>query len=254
MEAVILGCGEAFDEALPNTSILVRSGLTVLLDCGYSAPPQVWKAEPDPNAIDLIYISHPHADHYFGLPALLGRMWEDGRTKPLAILSQPVVLNQARELMEYGYRSLAARFSYPIEYREAAPGRTVESGGVAFDFAESRHAVPNLAVRIEAGGKRLCYSGDGMFTAQGRKLFAGADLLIHEAYFFDPSPVHADIGSILALAPQEGIRRVALVHVQRGLRRQPERIHEAIRKARDVEAALPEPMTRFQLGSAGAGG
>ncbi|MCC6858568.1 MAG: ribonuclease Z [Bryobacterales bacterium] len=253
MDALILGCGEAFDETLPNTSILVRAGLTVLLDCGYSAPPQVWKAEPDPDAIDLIYISHPHADHYFGLPALLGRMWEDGRTRPLTILSQPAVLEQLPGMMEYGYRGLANRFRYPIEYRAAAPGRAVEYEEVLFDFAESRHAVTNLAVRIQAGGMRLCYSGDGMFTDAGRRLFAGADLLIHEAYSFETSPVHADIGSILEMAPQEGIRRAALVHVQRGLRRQPERIHSAIEQA-GVEAALPGPMTRITLGSAGAGG
>ena len=86
-EITVLGCGEAFDDALPNNSYLVRIGGSVLLlDCGYSIPPRLWHFEHDDSAVDLIYISHAHADHYFGLPAVLGRMWEQGRTMPLTIL------------------------------------------------------------------------------------------------------------------------------------------------------------------------
>ncbi len=126
MRVTILGCGEAFDERFPNTSILVETaGQTVLCDCGFSVPRQLWDHVPDPNAIDTIYISHPHADHYFGLPAALGRMWEDGREKPLTILSQPAVLDQIRDLAEYGYRTLPARFKYPIRWEPAAPDKNV---------------------------------------------------------------------------------------------------------------------------------
>ena len=58
---VFLGVGEAFDETLPNTSILVRCGLgasrvTVLLDCGFTAPPQFWRAEPSADALDAVWI------------------------------------------------------------------------------------------------------------------------------------------------------------------------------------------------------
>ena len=41
----VLGCGEAFDETLPNTSLLVNTGaLKMLLDCGYSVPQRFWCA------------------------------------------------------------------------------------------------------------------------------------------------------------------------------------------------------------------
>lgn len=247
MECLILGCGEAFDETLPNTSVLLRTHATVLCDCGYSAPPQIWKAAPAPDAIDLIYISHAHADHYFGLPALLSRMWEDGRTRPLSVVSQPAVIAQIKDVLEYGYRGLAARYRYPIEYVEAIAGQTVRLSEVTLDFAPSRHAVANLAVRIEAEGKRFCYSGDGMFTDEGRKLFSGADLLIHEGYFFDQSPVHADIGALLQMSAEEKVRRMALVHVQRNLRREPASIHDAIRRGYAERVSLPEPGTRYEI-------
>jgi ribonuclease Z len=246
MQAAILGCGEAFDERFPNTSVLVRAGAAMLLDCGYSVPAQVWKHAPGADAIDLVYISHVHADHYFGLAPLLGRMWEDGRRKPLTIVSQPAVIGQLHELLEFGYRGLAARFEYPIEYIAAVPGASVEAAGAVFDFAETLHSVRNLAVRIRAGGKTVCYGGDGMFTGESRDLFASADLLVHEAYFFDQSPVHADIGRLLEMAKEQHVRRTALVHVQRDLRRDVARIEQAIAAA-GIDARMPEPLATYEL-------
>jgi len=245
MKATIIGCGEAFDERLPNTSVLVEAAAQkILCDCGYSVPPHLWSRIADPNTIDIIYISHPHADHYFGMPALLGRMWEEQREKPLTIVSQPGVLDQIKDISEYGYRGLAARFRFPIEWR-AAKSEPVEIGGIVFDFAETMHSVTNLAVRMRAEGKVFCYSGDGMFTDRSRALFGGADLLVHEAYFFDQSPVHADIGRLLEMAESNGVRQLALVHVQRGLRREPGRILEAIVARQSVN--MPDPGAEYQI-------
>jgi len=242
MNVTIIGCGEAFDERYPNTSVLASGPLTVLFDCGYSVPPALWQAGIGPGDIDLIYISHAHADHYFGLPPLLGRMWEDGRVKPLTILSQPAVLEQIRDLLDYGYRTLQKRFGYAIEYRAAEP---CEIAGVRFSFAPTNHSVTNLAVRAEAGGKSLFYSGDGMFTDASRALVTGADLAIHEAFQFEPSPVHTDIPSLLAMADDQQVKRLGMVHVQRAVRAgQKERI-EAAAADSSIDAILPLPGQRF---------
>lgn len=239
MKVTIIGCGEAFDERFPNTSALVEGPTTMLCDCGYSVPPAIWKAGIDRDAIDTIYISHAHADHYFGLPALLGRMWEDGRKKPLTIVSQEAVLAQIRDLMDYGYRTLSKRFEYAIEYRAAEDGLDV--GGFMFSFAPTIHSVTNLLVRLEAGGKSVCYSGDGMFTAESRERVRGADLVIHEAYWFEESPVHGDIPRLLTMAKEEGVKELALVHVHRWLRGTGNgRIEEAMRHA-GLKVTMPEP-------------
>jgi len=246
MEVSVLGCGEAFDERLPNTSLLVDCGEVFLLDCGFSVPPQVWNHAPDPNRIDAIYISHPHADHYFGLPALLTRMAEDDRARPLILVSQPAVLEQVPQLMELAYRGMGGRFRYLIEYRAADPETVVEIGGATLRFAPTRHAVTNYAVRIECGGKALCYSGDGMFTDDSRRLFAGADLLFHEAYTFEESPMHADIPRLVEMARHEGVDRLALVHVRRGLRHDPDRLVEVVREGGRA-VLLPEPGSRYPV-------
>jgi ribonuclease BN (tRNA processing enzyme) len=247
MQATILGCGEAFDERYPNTSILLRArGMTVLLDCGYSVPPRIWEYVADPDEIDIVYISHPHADHYFGLPALMGRFWEDGRKKPLVVLSQPAVLEQIRSTMELGYRNLASRFLYDLDYRSAALGSNVELCGASFDFAQTQHSVTNYAVRIGVEGRAFCYSGDGMFTNESTHLFAGADLLVHEAYWFEESPVHADIDGLIGMANRQNVRRLALVHIQRRIRREPGQILTAMSRSKGAEVSLPEPGVTFE--------
>jgi ribonuclease BN (tRNA processing enzyme) len=241
VETVVLGCGEAFDEMLPNTSLLIRTERAkVLLDCGYSIPREVWHAEPDPAAIDLIYISHAHADHYFGLPALLGRMWDEGRTKPLVLMSQQSVLDSIVETLEYGYRNLRQRFLYPLEFRAITPEAESKFGPMTFRFAPTTHASPNLAIRIETGGHAVCYSGDGDLTDASRELYRGADLLLHEAFSFDDFPVHASVSGVLRGSAQAGVRRVGLVHVQRSLRRDRAKLFEAMLAA-EVRCILPNP-------------
>jgi ribonuclease BN (tRNA processing enzyme) len=241
-ELTVLGCGEAFDERYTNTSLLLRAeGKTILLDCGYSAPAPLWNAVADPDAIDLIYISHAHADHCFGLPAVLGRMWEDGRRKPLVILSQPPLLAQMRDSLEAGYPGLRARFQFAIEYRDALSGRNVAWEGMQFGFAPTRHSVTNLAIRVEAGAGRFCYSGDGQFTEESRALFTGANLLVHEAYSFDPSPIHGDFPGVIRMAAGQSVARLALVHIKRNVRReQSDRIGA-------LDATVPEPGDRLTL-------
>jgi len=241
-EVTVLGCGEAFDERYTNTSLLVRAEQkTILLDCGYSAPAPLWNAVHDASELDLIYISHTHADHCFGLPAVLGRMWEEGRTKPLVILSQPPLLGPLRGLMESGYPGLAARFQYPIEYREAAPATPLDWEGMRFAFAPTRHSVTNLAVRVETGAGKFCYSGDGQFTDDSRALFAGTDLLVHEAYSFEPSPIHGDFAGVIGMAAEQNVRQLALVHIKRTVRRgEWDRIQA-------LEARAPEPGERLVL-------
>jgi ribonuclease BN (tRNA processing enzyme) len=241
VDITVIGCGEAFDESLPNTSLLIRGAEAIaLLDCGYSVPPQLWRSDRDANLIDLIYVSHAHADHMFGLPPLLGRMWEDGRTKPLVLMSQASVLEKVAHLMEVAYPGLRTRFQYPIEFREASPAVESDFGGMRFRFAPTRHSVTNLAVRIDWNAHAVCYSGDGDITSESRALFEGADIVFHEAYSFEKSPVHGEIKEVLNMGGACGVKKLALMHVQRKVRRDRTRLFEAMLAA-DVKCVLPSP-------------
>ena len=214
----------------------------MLLDCGFSAAPEVWKYAADPDEIDMIYISHAHADHYFGLPGLFGRMWEEGRTKPLTVVTQPYVWDAIEQVLTLGYRSLRSRYKFALLHAGASDGYTFADA--TFRFAVTRHSAANLAIRIESGGKVLCYSGDGATTAQSRALFVGADLLIHEAFGFEPSDVHATVDEVLASAA--GLYRVALVHISRYVRRERVMLMETLLRSQ-VRCLVPEPGSVISL-------
>ena len=107
MRAVFAGVGEAVDERLPNTSILLESqGHRLLLDCGFTAAHTLFAAAPDAaTTLRGVFISHFHGDHWFGLPALLSRLMVEGRTAPLAIVGLPGVEEKVRGLVPLAYRS-----------------------------------------------------------------------------------------------------------------------------------------------------
>jgi ribonuclease Z len=244
MRIVLLGSGEAFDETLGNTSALVVNESTVLLDCGYAVPFQVWRYNGSPDLIDAIYISHAHADHYFGLPPLLVRMSEGGRRKPLTIISQRPVIEQICQLLDLGYVGLRDGCQFPIDTLETSQGQEVSYREFWMRYAPSRHSVPNLAVRMETGGKAFCYSGDGMFTDDSRALFTAADLLLHEAYKFEESATHADIPRLIAMAEEEGVKHLILTHVQRSVRKHDTRLHGLHPK---VRLSLATPGDEFEI-------
>ena len=75
MRVTFLGVGEACDETMPNTSVWVETEAdnrrsSVLLDCGFTVPPNYWQRTSDPEDLDALWISHFHGDHFFGVPAL----------------------------------------------------------------------------------------------------------------------------------------------------------------------------------------
>lgn len=242
MKVIFLGVGEAFDERLANNSHLIISETTLLLDCGYSVPGQVWTYCPDPSFPDAIYISHSHADHYFGLPPLLTRMWEGNRTKPLTIICPKETGRNISNLIEQGYSGITERFRYSIHFSEIDSGHPVRINELALSFAPTQHPCRNHAVRVTDGTHSVSYSGDGMFLEQTENLYEGSDLLIHEAYTFDDKiPNHACITDLIEMAGRKNIGCIALTHLQRDFRRKELRSLREKLGSETVRVIIPEP-------------
>ena len=98
---------------------------------------------------------------------------------------------------------------------------------------------------METAGQSFCYSGDGMFTDESRALFTGADLLLHEAYSFAESPIHADIPRLLAMAEGAGVKHLVLTHVQRKVRKNDPRLRSLQSK---VALSIGTPGDFFDIG------
>ena len=254
MKTIFLGVGEACDERLPNTSILVRTGTvadsaSVLLDCGFTAPPQYWRVMEHPDELDALWISHFHGDHFFGVPALILRFWEMKRKKTLTIIGQTGVGSIVENAMELAYPSFLEKLEYSLHFMEVEPGDRIEAAGLRWSFAENGHGKRDLAVRIDDGKSSLFYSGDGMPTDATLELARGCSLIVHEAFMlYRPIANHGSIAGCVEFAGRAEAERLAVVHVQRDERRtRHEEISQFIGKVGDRTVFLPEPGDSLEI-------
>lgn len=226
MEIHFLGVGEACDPHQPNTAILLKTSAAqkagrILLDCGFTVPHHYLALNPDPDELEIVWISHFHGDHFFGMPLLLLWFWEMARQKPLNIMGPAGLETKIKQAMELAYPNFLPRLGFPLVCSEVEPGRREIISDTAWQAAPNEHSEPCLSMRLELENKAIFYSGDGRPTPMTRRLAQGCDIIIHEAYGLeDTTPGHGSIAACLDFARNAGVNRIALVHLQRSVRSQ----------------------------------
>jgi len=254
IEVIFLGVGEAFDEKLPNTSILIRYragtlSVTLLLDCGFTAPPQFWREEPEPDILDAIWISHFHGDHCLGIPALLVRFWEEGRRKVLTVIGQKGIDTFTRTSLDLAYPGIYEKLGFPIRFVEVEPKEVVKIFGLTFKAAVTSHSQRDLALRIDAQEKSIYYSGDGKATPESMALAKESQLIIHEAFSLETEiPGHGTVIESINMAKRCEASHLALVHIQRKVRSQViDGMQKFTHMAGSLNVMVPEPGFRLRL-------
>jgi len=254
VELHFMGVGEACDGRQPNTSILLRTeagekGGRILLDCGFSVPHQYISMNTDPDELEILWISHFHGDHFFGTPLLLLWFWEMSRQKPLHIVGPYGIETKMKQTVELAYPDLMDRLDFPIFFLEIKPGERESISDTVWQAAYNEHSQPCLALRLEFRDKAIFYSGDGRPTPMTRSLAAGCDIIIHEAYGLeDTTPGHGSIKNCLDFATHAGVRHIALVHMQRNIRRQSEAALARLKKMfPQLIISLPEKGSTIRL-------
>lgn len=248
MKVTFLGIGEAFDENTPNNSHLILTERTkLLLDCGLTAAPQVWKFNPDQSFLDAIYISHWHADHYFGLPALLVRMKEEERKRPLTIISRKGFSEQFKSLIDLAYSGFREKLGLEIEIVEVEENKGIEFQDLKLNFQKTVHSGENFAVKITSGKNTIAYGGDGSPIA-GSDFYKNLDLLILETYLYDKEIIgHSSIVSAIKFAEDNNVKCLALTHINRFFRRNElPKLRDKI-KSDKVKIIIPEPLDEYNL-------
>lgn len=215
-----LGSGDAFGSGGRfQACIHVRSqSNSFLLDCGASSLVAMRRFGIEPNAIDAVFISHLHGDHFGGLPFfILDAQLVSRRTAPLVIAGPPGIAARVREAMDVlfpGSSQTEQRFAIQfVELPERVPTGIGSMTVTPYPVIHASGAVP-YALRVVCGSNVIAYSGDTKWTDVLLDVASDADIFICEAYFFDKAiRYHLDYATLRAHRDQLTCRRLVLTHM-----------------------------------------
>jgi ribonuclease Z len=185
------------------------TALPNLRQCGFAA-----------DAIDVVVLSHFHADHCFGWPFLLEAAAEIGGGRTLHVVGPPGVeqwlvdLNHAGAV---GGVTEMARQNLDLRFVEVT-GEWQAAGPLRFRAVEVDH-VPYLRCfgyffDLEGGGRLVAYSGDVKPCAGLSELAREADVLVLECNGRHAGPVsHMHEESVLELVAQHPDLQVIVTHL-----------------------------------------
>jgi ribonuclease BN (tRNA processing enzyme) len=220
----VLGCSGSVPGPNAATSgYLVESGdARLVLDLGYGTLAAL-QAARDPFEVDALLFSHLHPDHcadfsgYIVLRRYHPAPPVDPRRRRLAVYGPA----DARDRLVAGYACNAAEaadtdlsdlFAF-LEYGDTA----TEIAGFTVTATRADHPCEAYGVRIERGGRSLCYTGDSGLCDGVVRLADGVDTLLAEASWTDapdrPAGLHMSGKQAGELAAKAGVRRLVITHV-----------------------------------------
>ena len=194
-----LAPGRYWNSFVLDGSILVEPSPTVL--------PNLRRCGLHVDAIEVVVISHFHADHTFGWPFLLLELVHSRRARPLFIVGPPGVETYLAGMMQLGGVANVQKESAALDLRYVeAEGSWQQAGPLRLRSIAVAH-VPHLecfGYLLALGPRVIGYSGDTRPCPGLDDLAAGADVLIVECNSAHPPkpplPVtHMDLESIGAL-------------------------------------------------------
>ncbi|MEI6020209.1 MAG: ribonuclease Z [Bacteroidota bacterium] len=113
-ELLILGATAASPSVDRNSSaqLLNIAERYCLIDCGEATQIQLRKFKAKFQAIDHVFISHLHGDHFFGLPGLLSSMHLLGRKQALYVYGP----ENLKKMMDLLFEVSETQLNYPIHW------------------------------------------------------------------------------------------------------------------------------------------
>lgn len=220
MRLTVIGCGDAFGAGSRlQTSFCVRSGpSTFLIDCGATTLIGMQRLGLDTNAIDTVFVSHLHGDHFGGLPWLLiEAKYMSKRTRPLVVTGPKGIEARFTVAAEALYpNSTIAERGFDLVFVEYEERKPLEVKGVTVTPFEVHHpsGAPPYALRFDVDGKVIGFTGDTGWVEVLCDVARDADLFISECYQYDMTlPIHLDYKTINANYEKLGAKRVLLTHM-----------------------------------------
>ena len=220
LRITVIGCSGSYPGPTSSASCYLleaeHEGRTwrVLLDMGNGALGSLQKYA-DAHAIDAVFLSHLHADHCLDLCGYyVMRKYHPGGALPKIPVWGPA--DSARRMAKaYDLDEdpgMNEEFDF-VPYANTA----LEFGPFTVTAREVVHPVTAYALRVEAGGRTLAYSGDSGVCPGLDDTARDADLFLCEASFLEGAPNPPDLHLTGAeagrTAARAGAQRLLLTHI-----------------------------------------
>jgi len=221
MRLQFIGCGDAFGSGGRFNTCFHVTGerLNFLIDCGSSSLIALKSNKIVLNGIELILVTHFHADHFGGIPFfILEAQLVSKRTRPLTIAGPPGLRVWFERVMETGFQgSSKIKQRFELSLLELEAHKTTGLGELRitpFYANHGRYGGPSFAYRIEAEGRIIAYTGDTEWTEELIKTGRNVDLLIAETYFYEKKvKFHLDLETLRRHLPSIKPKRLVLTHM-----------------------------------------
>jgi ribonuclease BN (tRNA processing enzyme) len=183
IELVFLGTGNAF--SMDNrywSSILVND--RILLDASPMVVPHMKRLGKNLTNLEYIFITHFHADHFFGLPYIFldfGYLIE--KSLPLTIIGPPALMDRITRITELGFSGLSEKLRGRLEvnYNEVAKPGLYSVSGLDFTAERMKHGnTETFGYKFTEAGKTIAYTGDTDLCDGVIELGLESDVLIIE--------------------------------------------------------------------------
>jgi len=162
---IFLGTGAGDGGTHRNKSAILLEGHpgALLLDAGEPCAQSIQSLGLDREFIRAVFVSHTHADHVAGLPALIQDKQVGGRKIPLPLHLPSHLIEPLRTWLE----TLAMpgnELGFPLEIHDLEVGRDVSISGVTVSPFPTTHDCENgrssFGFVVGRGDRRLVYSSD----------------------------------------------------------------------------------------------
>jgi ribonuclease BN (tRNA processing enzyme) len=189
MRVIVLGGLGAYPTAAQgcNGFLVEHDGFRLVVDPGY-ATIQPLLSRVDATDVDAVWVSHGHPDHCADLQPLVRERALVAQGPPAVPLPPLPVYAQVGALGPVLGIDQPGTIDDAYTLHEVDDGDEFEVGPFWIAARELPHMVPNLGVRITAGGSAVAYTGDCGPSEVIADLAADVDLLIANATFPDEIP------------------------------------------------------------------
>jgi len=183
MKVTVVGCSGSMPgpESAASCYLVEHDGFRLVLDMGHGSLGSLQRFAEVPD-IDAVAVTHLHADHWIDLTALYValRYGPYGISRRLPVFGPDATADRMADA--YGMpRSPGTHATF--DFRSLPLTSVI--GPFRVRTARMNHPVEAYAIRLDADGQSLVYSGDTGRCSELTDLASGADLLVAEASCVD---------------------------------------------------------------------